>query len=132
MKREEYAMYPENMKSFIIAIITVVGFLLATPVANAVRPPPVNCTTTISDGSTINTTLIVPANTTCTLNNVTVTSNVVVGQGATLKIAVISGQKVTINGNVDANHCSAVSIITAFSGATASIRRQCQYRTLYF
>ena len=93
------------------AIITVLGFLLATPVANAwvVGPPPVNCTGTISD-ETINTNLIVPPNTSCTLKNVTVTGNVDVEQGASLKTNPSPTQKVTINGNVVANQCKSVDL----------------------
>jgi hypothetical protein len=88
------------------------GFLLATPVANAwvvVGPPPFQCNTTISDG-TINTNLIVPPNATCTLLNVTVTGNVDVEQGASLQVNPGPTQKVTINGNVDANKCNSVAL----------------------
>jgi hypothetical protein len=59
--KEEYVMQPENMKSFAIAIITALGFLLANvPIACAQNTT--QCTGTISDGSTINGNLVVPPN----------------------------------------------------------------------
>jgi hypothetical protein len=78
-------MQPDNIKSVAIAIVTALGFLLATvPIASAQNTN--QCTGTISDGSTINGNLVVPPNASCTLTNVTVIGNVRVGVGAALSV----------------------------------------------
>jgi hypothetical protein len=107
------------MKSFVVAIFTALGFLAAASVANAggvvVGPPPVTCSNqTISNGGTINTNLTIADNTRCVVLNVTITGNVNVGKGASLDISpeLVAGEKVVINGNVDANQCNSVTIIS--------------------
>jgi hypothetical protein len=111
-------MQPENMKSFTGAIIAVLGFLLAAvPVANAQNTT--QCTGTISDGSTINGRLVVPANATCDLLNVTVEGNVQVGTGARLFVFPFAGQTVTIDGNIVADGCKSVSL--GFVEGTAGV-----------
>jgi hypothetical protein len=111
MKRGKYVMY---MKSFATAMITTLGFVLTASAANAwgvIGPPPFNCTTTISDGSTINTNLIVPPGATCTLTNATVKGNVDVEAGATFITNPGANQKVTIGGNVAADNCNFVRLL---------------------
>jgi hypothetical protein len=110
-------MQPENMKSFAGAIIAVLAFLLAAvPVANAQNT---QCTGTISDGSTINGSLVVPADATCSLLNVTVEGNVQVGTGATLSVSPLTGQTVTIDGNIVANGCK--SVVLGFVEGTPGV-----------
>lgn len=100
--REEHAMQPDNIKSLAIATVTALGFLLATvPVAGAQST--FQCTGIISDGSTINGSLVLPANATCQLTNVTVVGNVQVGTGANLNVFPYPGQTVTIGGNIAAD-----------------------------
>jgi hypothetical protein len=97
-------------------MVTAFGFLLATAsVASAQNT--FQCTGTISDGSTINGNLVVPANATCTLDNVTVTGNVGVGTGALLNVSPASGQTVKINGNLTADQCNSVTL----AGAEVSV-----------
>ena len=62
-------MQRENMKFFAIAMVTALGFLLAT-VSVASAQNTFQCTGTISDGRTINSNLVVPANATCTLDTI--------------------------------------------------------------
>jgi len=104
-------MYAKKLKSSAVATVTALGFLVATvPVANAQNT--FQCTGTISDGSTINGNLVVPANATCTLDNVTVTGNVGVGTGALLNVSPASGQTVKINGNLTADQCNSAALAT--------------------
>jgi hypothetical protein len=112
----------ENLKF----VVLLFALLLASTAANAggvvVGPPPVTCRNqTISNGETINTNLIVSPNTSCTLNNVTVTGNVDVEQGASLTITPIRGQNVVINGNLDANGCNFVVIAPTTNDLNVSI-----------
>src|ERR1700730_6416984 len=82
-----------------ITPFAALGILAGTvPVARAVDT---TCTMTISSG-TINGNLVVPAGDTCTLTNVTVTGNVQVGKGASLNVQPVTGQTVTIDGNLQA------------------------------
>jgi hypothetical protein len=107
-------MHRENIKSFAIAMVTALGFLLATvPVASAQMVT--QCTGTIYDGRTINSNLVVPAPG-CTLTNVTVVGNVLVGTGATLIVMPATGQTVTIDGNIATGQCQAVSLNTQLGG----------------
>jgi hypothetical protein len=104
-------MYPQNVKSFAIAIVAALGFLLATvPVASAQNV--FQCTGTIADGRTINTSLTVPANATCELDNVTVAGNVGVGTGAVLNVLPAPRQAVKIDGNLTADQCNYVALST--------------------
>ena len=113
-------MYAKKLKSSAVATVTALGFLVATvPVANAQNT--FQCTGTISDGSTINGNLVVPANATCTLDNVTVTGNVGVGTGALLNVTPASGQTVEINGNLTADQCNSVDLAPALSAAVILI-----------
>ncbi len=110
------------MKSFAIAIVTALGSLLATvPVANAQNA--FQCNTgpfsTISNGSTINSSLVVPAYATCFLSNVTVVGNVHVGMGATLGVFPSERQTVTIDGNIVADQCEFIELAT--SGGVISV-----------
>jgi hypothetical protein len=115
-------MQPDNMKSVAIAIVTALGFLLATvPVASAQNIT--QCTGTISEGSTINSNLVVPANASCTLDNVTVTGNLRVRTGAMLNVLPAPGQTVKISGNLTADQCNAVVLATG--GGRDFSRRQC-------
>lgn len=113
-------MQRENMKFFAIAMVTALGFLLAT-VSVASAQNTFQCTGTISDGRTINSNLVVPANATCTLDNVTVTGNVGVGTGALLNVTPASGQTVEINGNLTADQCNSVDLAPALSAAVILI-----------
>ena len=104
-------MHPENMKSSAITIVTVLGIMLgAVPIASAQN---IKCTGTISDGSTIDSNLIVPANASCTLKSVTVNGNVSVGAGASLAVEAFNGQTVTVNGNLTANQCKFVDLLAS-------------------
>jgi len=101
------------MKHVRIAILAVLGLVINISVANAwgvIGPPPFNCTTTISDGGTINTNLIVPAGARCELDNVTVKGNVDVEAGATFITRPGANQTVTIGGNVTAGGCASVDL----------------------
>ena len=110
---EEQVMHAENMKSFAIAIITALGFLLATvPIASAQKTT--QCTGTISDGSTIDSGLVVPPNNACKLTNVTVVGNMQVGTGATLLVFPGFEQTVTIDGNIAAGGCKSVFLAGDF------------------
>jgi hypothetical protein len=108
-------MHPEKMTSVAIAMLTALGFVLATaPVASAQKT--FTCTGTISDGSAIDSSLVVPPSATCTLTNVTVVGNVQVGTGARLNAHPGTGQTVTIDGNVVAHQCVGVDLFLQQGG----------------
>jgi hypothetical protein len=97
-------MQPGKIKCFAVVIVAALGLLLATvPIAGAQQA--FQCTGTISDGSTIDRNLIVPANAFCTLTNVKVAGNVHVGTGATFSVSPATGQTVEIDGNIAADRC---------------------------
>jgi hypothetical protein len=101
------------MKRFAITPFAALGILAgAVPAARAADTP---CTTTIS--GTINDNLVVPAGNSCTLANVTVTGNVLVGTGASLLVEPNPGQTVTIGGNVQAAQCQSVVLEPIAHGA---------------
>ncbi|MBV8089903.1 MAG: hypothetical protein JO139_10085 [Alphaproteobacteria bacterium] len=97
------------MKSFAIAIVATLGFQLATVPAGHAQNA-FQCSETISDGRTINGSVVVPANRICTLTNVTVVGNVQVGTGADLNV---SGQGGTVKviGNVRVGTGAALSVM---------------------
>jgi hypothetical protein len=98
------------MKRFAVAPLAALGIPAgAVPAAHAADT---TCTTTISSGTTINGNLTVPAGATCRLANVTVTGNVQVGKGASLTVAPATGQTVTIGGNVQADKCQLVELVS--------------------
>jgi hypothetical protein len=109
----------ENLKSFAIAIVAALGFLLATVPGHAQNT--FQCTGNISDGSTINGSLVVPANAGCSLENVTVVGNVLVGMGAFLYVQPSIGQKVAIYGNIVADQCNFVILGPLANGAVTSV-----------
>jgi hypothetical protein len=114
------------MKHFAITPLAALGILVgAVPAARAADT---TCTTTISSG-TINGNLTVPAGATCGLTNVMVTGNVQVGKGASLTVAPMSGQTVTIGGNVQAAQCQTVGFSNLGGAISVGGNVQIQYCT---
>ena len=114
-------MQPAKMKSFPIASVTALGFLLVTvPVASAQSVFQCSNGTTITDGRTIDSNVVVPPSATCELDNVTVIGNVKVGTGAALQAFPVVRQKVAINGNIAADGCGHVELETS-GGGTISV-----------
>lgn len=101
-------MHSEDMKSFAIAMVTALGFLLGgVPIASA---DSTQCSGLIPNGTVIDGNLTVPANTRCDLDDGTVNGNVRVETDAALFIDVDPGHTVTINGNVRAETGARVAI----------------------
>jgi hypothetical protein len=111
------------MKRFAITPLAALGILAGT--VPAARAADATCPPTPS--GTINGNLVVPAGTSCSLTNVTVTGNVKVGKGASLNVLSFAGQTVTIGGNVQAAQCQQVSL-HANPGGVLSVGGNVQIR----
>ncbi|MBV8092337.1 MAG: hypothetical protein JO110_03705 [Acetobacteraceae bacterium] len=105
------------MTRFAIAAIATLGLVLAA--APGARAQNKSCSTTMT-GSVVHGNLVVPPNSTCTLNSTTVDGNVAVGSGATLQV----NDGVTIGGNIDTGACHLVTLTgnAIFVGGNVSIR----------
>jgi hypothetical protein len=104
------------MKHFATALVALGIMLAALPTARAADT---TCTGNIT-GGTVNGNLIVPPGQTCQLFDVTVTGNVVVGTGASLGVFPVTGQTVTIHGNVAADRCNFAGVQTFGDGVFQS------------
>jgi hypothetical protein len=97
-------MQPQNMKSFAVAMVAALGFLLATvSVLPAARADDTSCTGPLS-GVTITGNLVVPDSAACSVFRVSVTGNVLVRHEASFEAV----SDVTISGNVLADQCEIV------------------------
>jgi len=109
----------EDMKRFAMITVAALGALLAT--APGALAGDTNCTSTIA-GTTINGNVVVPNGARCVLDGDKVTGNVTVGQRATL----LAKNLTTIAGNVQADHCTFVSL---FGGVVVGGNLQIQHCT---
>jgi hypothetical protein len=118
------------MKRFAITALAALGILAGT--VPAARAADATCPPNPATGATINGNLVVPAGNTCQLQNVTVTGNVQVGKGASLLVEPVTGQTVTIGGNVQATHCQFVQLLpsgtVSVGGGTISVGGNVQIR----
>ena len=108
------------MKRFAITTLAALGILAgAVPVARAA-----DTTCPPNPTGKINGNLVVPAGASCSLANVTVTGNVQVGKGASLTVVPITGQTVTIGGNVQAAQCNFVLLIAGAISVGGNVQIQ--------